>query len=385
VHASDGTNVLTNSGTIGMDSSSYSYIGGVDGDTITNTKTLFGAVDAGDGTNILKNSGLMGTYQGGSGVDTVTNSGTIVGGVLLNGGNDSFTNTGHVNGIVDLGDGNDHFTGGAFGAQVDDNGGQDTYKFGAGDDFYLAYYDASVTPDGADTVDGGGGNNTYYAFNGPDAIQINLDTVQHTSYFAGTTVAKTTAIIDATHGNTDTILNFHTVWGSTKGGVIFGSATADDLHALNGVTELDGEGGNDTLHASSAGGTTYLLGGAGADQLISGGSGATTYFVYTALGDSGVTAATRDVIQGFTHGHDKIDFSTFDADTTLTGQQHFSALITEGPFTGQAGELRVITTGTGERLEADVTGDGHADFSIDFYDPGHSIQLVTGANGDFIF
>lgn len=52
--------------------------------------------------------GIQGAVKGGSGNDTVANSGRIIGDVILNEGNDTFTNSGGtVTGIVNLGVGND--------------------------------------------------------------------------------------------------------------------------------------------------------------------------------------------------------------------------------------------------------------------------------------
>ncbi len=98
--------------------------GGTGNDTITNTLPgiINGNVDLGtDGTNTLTNSGTLGDSSGfavlggsgtvvmnglvvlSSGLDTLTNSGTIKGDVDLGKGNDTVNNTGTIEGSVDLG------------------------------------------------------------------------------------------------------------------------------------------------------------------------------------------------------------------------------------------------------------------------------------------
>jgi len=385
VYGDDGTNSLTNSGTIGYDGGSASYRGGTGDDTIVNSGILNGYVNVGDGANTLKNSGTMNGYVGGSGADTLTNSGTMAGGVQTNDGDDAFTNTGKVTSMIDLGDGADRFTGGSFGVTVRDDAGQDTYKFGSGDDIYFASFDPGVHADGADIVDGGSGTNTYYAL-GPSAVfeKINLDSVAHSGIINNTiTVAANTAIIDPTNNNVDTILNFHTVYGGYGGGLIIGTKVADTLLSQGGIVEFDGFGGNDILKGYDTG-TANMIGGAGADKLYSGtGPNQTTNFIYTALSDSGLTNATRDVIYNFTQHHDQIDLSRIDANTNASapGDQVFTLLAADSTFTGAAGQLEVVTTATGERIYGDVTGDGKADFSIDVIDPTHSIHLQAS---DFV-
>ncbi len=115
------TNKLTNSGTIGANNSGFSYGGGNGIDTITNSGKLNGALFLGDGANTLINSGTIGgsgNVDGGTGVDKITNSGTISGGVGLGGSADTITNAvrvgnvgvgGTITGGVNTGDGADMF------------------------------------------------------------------------------------------------------------------------------------------------------------------------------------------------------------------------------------------------------------------------------------
>jgi len=391
ITAGNGTNSLTNSGTIHYDASLYSYTGGASNDTITNSGLMDGYVNLGDGTNKVTNSGTINAIvYGGASTDTVTNSGTIYG-VSLGDGSDSFTNTGHVSNTIDLGTGSDHFTGGKFGVSVLDNSGQDTYTFGSGDDTYYAFGGTgTVTGDGADVVNGGGGTNLYYAYSSAYTgfERINLDSQHHAGAYAFATstydTAANTAILDEANGNVDKVTNFHKAYLGKGGGLLIGSSTADDLSAFQATTysaELDGLGGNDSLHGSGAG-TNYLVGGAGADQLFSGGNtNQATYFIYNAASESGLTTATRDVISNFQAGsHDFIRLN-FDANTTTAEfDYNFNFIGTDQAFTGVAGQLHVITTAIGERIEGDITGDGKADFSIDVVDASHALNfaLVLG-------
>lgn len=122
---------------------------------------------------------------------------------------------------------------------------------------------------------------------------------------------------------------------------------------------LFGYGGNDTL----SGGASFdaLVGGAGRD-VLTGGSDADA-FVFGAGGDSGTTAAaSRDVVTDFEDFVDVIDLGAMDADSTSAGNGTFRFLGMHAAFTGHAGELRAIFSGGGEVIEADMTGDGLADF-----------------------
>ena len=74
-------------------------------------------------------------------------------------------------------------------------------------------------------------------------------------------------------------------------------------------------------------GKDTLLGGAGRDVLNGGGAdGFADTFLYSALTDSGVTKATRNLIQQFEDGMDKIDLSGLDANTGAAGDQAFTYL-----------------------------------------------------------
>jgi peptidase M10/serralysin-like protein len=71
------------------------------------------------------------------------------------------------------------------------------------------------------------------------------------------------------------------------------------------------------------------------------------------------------VIMDFVRGGDRIDLSTIDASTALTGNQAFS-FIGETAFTGVAGQLRIDTSQSGKTvIYADTNGNRVADFQIE--------------------
>ena len=92
-------------------------------------------------------------------------------------------------------------------------------------------------------------------------------------------------------------------------------------------------------------------------------------------GDSGVTAATRDVITDFTDhgsasapfatGADTIDLHLMDANTTLAGDQAFVFNATAGAaFSGSAGSLIYAQYGSYALISGDANGDKVADFTL---------------------
>ena len=173
----DGTNKLTNTGVIGTD-----VMGGSGDDTVFNSKTIGGVVTLSNGINTLTNTGTIGgAVIGGSGVDTVTNKVGLV--------------SGEIAGIVSLGDGSDIFNGGNKAETVQDGNGADTVNFFGGNDTYIGTGHSGT--DSNDTIDAGGGVDTYDASAAGSAVQINLDSIDHDisvlPLFAGGFVTAATA------------------------------------------------------------------------------------------------------------------------------------------------------------------------------------------------
>ena len=169
------------------------------------------------------------------------------------------------------------------------------------------------------------------------------------------------------------------LWRNTATGadVIWKSGNNATVQAVAGVASqdwsmVDGLETGDLLNGGAGSNTLYgtlrndvLFGSTGRDTMT-GGAGADT-FVFTALNQSGITAASRDVITDFVNGTDRIDLSGIDAKTTVIGNDAFT-FIGNGVFAGGgaagAGQLRYSFAGTDTIVEGDVDGDGLADFQI---------------------
>ena len=352
----DKVTTLTNSGTIGGDiHGAYTVL--------TNTGTILGS---------LINGSYGGTRQ-------VINSGTIYGDIqLTNGDGDTVTNTGTVLGRVDLGPGDDVYTGGNKTDIVRDDHGADVYNLGAGNDIYLATTKHAGVED--DTVNAGTGIDTYDASAASYRVMVNLDAVERETPGDAWVQANSgvgNEVSGATPGQPhprDILSDFENVKTGNGFDIIHGSALANVLESGGGDDFVAGYGGNDVLNAGD--GNDVLGGGAGKDVLTSG-SGFDN-FSYTALSDSGVTKATRDVITDFQDGADRIWLNAIDANTTNgPGNDAFTFIGTFTMFTGTAGELRAVWTGAGQLIEADVNGDKIADFSIEILDPTHAIQFTA--------
>lgn len=151
----------------------------------------------------------------------------------------------------------------------------------------------------------------------------------------------------------------------------FGFAAGTHVYGYKGSEVIALREGNESVDA--LGGDDTITGAAGADT-VNGGKGADT-FVYLAVTDSGITALTRDVIEDFVSGTDKIDLSAIDAVAGTPANDAFAWLTADGAvFTGKAGELRWYSTGSGADqariLEGDVNGDSIADFQIELSGAG---------------
>jgi Tol biopolymer transport system component len=158
--------------------------------------------------------------------------------------------------------------------------------------------------------------------------------------------------------------------GGRRNDTLTGTASADRMTGSYGTDLLLGLGGADRLDGGD--GADTLIGGSGPDTLI-GGAGA-DLFVFTAPVDSTLAISGHDRILDFSVAEgDRIDLSAIDANTVLAGDQAFVLIADE--FTGTPGELLVLQLAASRRIEADVTGDGIADFAITL----HGTGAVTAA------
>jgi Ca2+-binding RTX toxin-like protein len=136
------------------------------------------------------------------------------------------------------------------------------------------------------------------------------------------------------------------------------SLTFDGSLETNGHFRIFGGSAADTLKGGA--GNDLIYGGAGSDSMT-GGAGADTYR-YQSVTDS-IANSTVDFISDFALG-DIIDLTRIDANTQVEGNQAFT-FIGSGAFTNQAGQLKVTNPFSNAWLvEADVDGDGNADFQI---------------------
>lgn len=392
----DGADVLKNSGTI-----SFQVDAGGGSDTIVNSGSMTDFLLLGEGNNVVRNSGTLGSnltaLTAGAGADTITNSGALHSDVSLGGGNDMFTDfvtdaktlvttSGLIDSTnpVDLGAGNDTFIGGALREKVSDGNGVDNIKLGGGNDTYFATgataahdVDESNPLVRSDTIDGGGGGKDEYdATTATGALQINLDIVSHTDAFSGSlTISANTASGAgvAEFNGRDLITNFEYAYGGSQGDIIYGSGAVNALLGNGGDDDLFGLAGNDFLNGGQ--GVDYLVGGAGADMLT-GGADADVFWYFK--GDSGVTAATRDVITDFEVGTDTINLHDLSAGTLnyLNGDSHNTAA---AGFTGAGHELRSYWVAGGEVFELDVNGDKKADMSLKINDATHALHITVSS------
>lgn len=374
---------ITNSGHILGQAEAAIQLVGTKTNTILNSGWIVGAILTGDGHDSITNHGtIQGSVSTGAGAGSLANHGMIDGSVEMVGGGAYIVNTGTITGNLQLGYQNDtvNLRGGTLGGYVADFGGNDTYHIddstvhivdsGGLDDRVFAWADfelglgledlllrgTATTGLGngldnyihanglANHLEGGAGNDSILGLGGDDLI---LADEGHDSVLGGS--GADTLIGDA--GN-DTLL---------------AEAGADVLDGGEGRDTLEGGGGHDLLFGGSE--NDRLLGGDGDDTLDGGGgsdylSGGLTgrdLFIFRHLSDSGTTTATRDRIYNFVSGQDRIDLSALDADTTSMANDIF---VVVGGFSASAGELVITDLGADIQIDADVTGDGFADFSI---------------------
>ncbi|BAU73409.1 peroxidase family protein [Metapseudomonas furukawaii] len=336
-------------------------------------------VDGGAGNDTLVASVGDGNdhYDGGAGMDTYDLSGTsanasvdlaagtassvqtgndvlvAIENVLGSSGANQIAGDGVDNRLEGLG-GNDSLAGAAGNDWLVGGQGSDTASGGLGDDRFVA-----GMLDGNDSYSGDDGFDTYDLSGTSAAAQVNLATGSASSSQTGS----------------DLLSGIEGVLGGSGADVLTGDALANSLAGGGGDDSLLGGGGADSL----AGGTgrDLLTGGADADR-----------FVFAALNDSGTSSGSRDVINDFQQGADRIDLSQIDARTSgagSAGHQDFSFLgLWNGAgneFNGQAQlKFHYVNVGGVEHtyVEGNVNTNNAADFQIDLV--GH----IALAASDFI-
>ena len=280
---------------------------------------------------------------------------------------------------------------------------------------------------GNDTLTGGLGNDTYIVDAGDTIVEAagagsGTDLVRTSS--ASFTLGANLENMTFDNGGAADVAFVGT--GNAAANVITGGSAGDTLNGNGGVDTLIGLGGNDTYIVNNAGVVITEVGGGGTDavrtsltnfslatisnvenltydngaapdaaftaigngldNVITGGTGADTItggggtdiligglgndtFDFNSVDDSGVTTATRDIIQGFQVG-DVIDLSTIDANTGTFGNQNFTFIGTAaftnppGAATGLATELRYQVSAGNTLVQLNVDNDGTAEMEI---------------------
>ncbi len=319
----------------------------------------------GNDTYTVDNIGDVADETGGSGIDTVNSSVSFT----LLGDIEKLTLTGssHLNGTgnglanVLTGNGGNNILEGRGGAdQLIGGNGTDTASYaassaavsvnlltglGSGGDAQGDTFSSIENLTGSqfdDTLAGNASTNIL-------AGGLGVDTLSYANALKAVTVSLALSSAQRTGGaGTDTISGFENLTGSAYG---------DKLTGSNGDNLLNGLAGNDRLTGGA--GLDRLIGGAGQDTLI-GGLDADR-FIFTATTDSAI-GSLRDLISDFGIGVDKIDLSGIDAMTGVSDDQF--DFVGSANFSGAAGELRSVISGSQTIVEGDVSGDGLADFQI---------------------
>ncbi|MEO4000196.1 calcium-binding protein [Mesorhizobium sp. CAU 1732] len=346
----------------------------------------FANMDDGDTARLVNHgtiTGLAGAFRGNATAEMIVNRGVMNGDVLLGNGNDTFDGTGGtVNGTVLGGLGNDTYRISSSAIVIAELAAEGTdsvistatYTLGANIENLTLAGNGDINATGnasANTIIGNGGNNlinggagddVMYGGGGNDIFVVatvadqtieglnqGTDTVRaYINWTLGTNVERLELLGSAANGTGNALAN-----------TLVGNGLANILNGGDGNDYISASAGNDTLNGGNQNDT--LVGGAGAD-IMNGGAGNDT-FLYLALSDTPVGVATRDTINAFVHGEDKINLAAIDANASAAGDQAFSFIGT-GNFTGVAGQLRYAAFGNTCLVTGDVNGDSVADFQI---------------------
>lgn len=206
--------------------------------------------------------------------------------------------------------GADTLTGSARADTINGLDGNDSITGGLGDD--TIYGDG-----GNDTIDGGAGTDVMYGGAGADVFI--LDSENDTLFDdSGIDEVRATFSISLALAAFDAIENAGLLGSGNVN--LTGDSAANALTGNSGRNTLTGAAGNDTI--AGGGGNDTITGGAGRD-VLTGGAG-NDVFKFLALADMTTSTSTTDVIMDFKRGQDKIDLSTMDASTKISGNNKFT-------------------------------------------------------------
>ncbi|WP_417723286.1 M10 family metallopeptidase C-terminal domain-containing protein [Salipiger sp.] len=235
--------------------------------------------------------------------------------------------------------GNDSLYGTLFDDRIFGGAGNDTLMGGPGND-------SLIGGGGADHLVGGEGIDTASYVSSTRSVRVDL---QNSQFMYGDAVGDTYDSIEIYQtGNTVDQLR-----GDSSANTFYAGGLSDRLYGRGGNDRLFGEGGADAFYGGL--GADTMTGGDDADRR--------DRYIYFNIAESGVGAGHRDVITDFVAGEDRIEISRFDADTTTSGKQRFT-FIGDDPLSGTAGELGYRHENGHTIVQADVDGDGVADFEI---------------------
>ncbi len=242
--------------------------------------------------------------------------------------------------------------------------GNDTLSGGAGDDVIFAGPGDDIIDGGAgaDMIDGGAGHDMLTFASATWRVMVDL---QNDRFDLGDAVGDSYAGIEA-------------ITAGPYADQLRGDASDNEFYGGRYSDRLYGRAGNDTLDGGR--GVDALYGNAGADVLRGGGpAGQRDRFIYFRAADSRPGDGHHDRIVDFVPGVDRVEISRLDADLATPGNQAFT-LIGTAPFSGTAGELHYLQDAATNTtlLQADMNGDGLADFEIAFD------GILDFTDGDFL-
>src|SRR5262249_15620450 len=124
-------------------------------------------------------------------------------------------------------------------------------------------------------------------------------------------------------------------------------------------TIVYGLNGKDTIDATGMTANVWFVGGPGADTMT-GGGGVDTY-LYAAASESTPGSGNFDIINGFVHGTDQIDFSALSLTNSVanTSRVWFPSGNTRGLFSSKGTGIVVQHAGGAEQFYVDVNHDGN--------------------------
>lgn len=318
-------------------------------------------IDLGDGDDqaVLWDWGFAEMF-GGAGDDVISLHGD--GAVYIDGGgdDDSFDGWGYIiSGVIYGGSGNDEFDG------FSNSGAGLTLRGGTGDDDY--YLNGPNSP-----------NIVEYANQGLDTIHLQAPASYVMSEDIENLIIDGGGVGDASFtitapGNTNNAIDLRGLGGFLEAdATVFAGPGNDSVYTGDGDDFLYGGAGSDMLSAHY--GDDMLKGGAGRD-VMSGGAGSDTFF-FDSVSDSPTGFLTfADSITDYEGNIDVIDLHNIDANTLFPGNQTFSRV---GAPTGAAGQLWVVSLGSGNyKVYADVNGGG-ADFALD-------VHMYSGSSASDMF